>query len=118
MNQSLLTDEAIIKDLGKRSRQARLDANITQNELARESGVGKRTLERFENGSSIQLTSFIRILRTLGHLENFTQLIPDSSNSPIALLKKENHTRHRATGTRSNKQNQGGSPSDSWEWND
>ena len=118
MNPSLLTDEAIIKNLGKRPRQARLDANITQNELARESGVGKRTLERFENGSSIQLTSFIRILRTLGHLENFSHLIPDNSGSPIALLKKENHTRHRATGTRSEKQNENDTPGDNREWND
>ena len=99
-NQDLLTDEAIMAELGEKIRQVRLRMNITQGKLAEEAGIAKRTLERFEKGQSVQLTNLIRILRTIGYINELLALIPDQVNSPMAMLLKEDNTRYRATGSR------------------
>ena len=112
----LLTDESIISELGERVRQGRLKANITQNKLAKESGVAKRTIERFENGASIQLTSFIRILRALDYVEALAHLVPEQTKGPMEILNKKEHTRHRATGNRGNKEARDQEAKQAWEW--
>ena len=93
----LLTDETIIAELGEKIHQVRLRKNLTQTELAAESGVAKRTIERFEKGASIQLTSLVRILRALGKIDLLIHLIPEQVNSPMAQLLGEKKTRYRAS---------------------
>ncbi|HEX6929299.1 MAG TPA: helix-turn-helix transcriptional regulator, partial [Gammaproteobacteria bacterium] len=63
-----LGDQAVLAELGRRLSHRRIEAGLTQEKLARESGVSKRTVERLEAGSSVQLTSLIRLLRTLALL--------------------------------------------------
>ena len=45
-----LADDAILKELGVRLVRRRLDANMTQAELAEKAGVAKRTVERMKAG--------------------------------------------------------------------
>jgi len=96
---NLLTDDAVMELLGERARQLRLRKNLTQTQLAKESGVAKRTIERFENGASVQLTSFMRVLRALGQLDPLLELIPDTPESPMEMLLREKqgkyHTKKR-----------------------
>jgi len=109
---SLLTDETIIGELGEKIKQLRLRRNLTQTELAEESGVAKRTIERFEKGASIQLTSLVRIFRVLGLGETLLNLIPDQDNSPMAQLLGEKKTRYRASKRISE------TSTDTWTWVD
>ncbi|MGJ8676907.1 MAG: helix-turn-helix domain-containing protein [Akkermansiaceae bacterium] len=102
-NIDLFTDDTIIAEMGERVRQVRLGKNMTQGELAEESGIAKRTLERFEKGDSIQLTNLVRILRTLGYVDELINLVPEPADSPVALLLKEKNTRYRASGSRKKK---------------
>ena len=95
INSILLTDETVLAHIGSRVRDLRLQRNITQNELAQECGVGKSTVERFERGASIQLTSLIRILRILGKLDGLLELVPDQTN-PIQMLTQEKRVKYRA----------------------
>lgn len=111
-NQLLLTDQAVLEHIGERVRQLRLRKNITQSELARDSGVGKSTIERIEKGHSAQLTSLIRILRSFGKLENLLELIPDQTASPMEMLLKEKPAKYRASKTKKEQQ-----PS-TWKWGD
>ena len=109
---TLLTDQAALEHMGERVRQLRLRRNITQGELAKDAGVGKSTIERFEKGNSVQLTSLIRIMRKFGKLEELLELIPDQTDSPMELLMKEGPVKYRASKERKPKK---GEP---WKWGD
>ena len=107
-----LSDQGIRKALGERLAQLRIHLEMTQMDLARQAGVGKRTLERLENGESVQLTSLIRIFRVLGLLKSFEKLLPETGPSPMDLLRLSGKERQRASSSKS------GSQADSWTWGD
>lgn len=87
---------------------------MTQAKLAKEAGVGKRTVERIEAGGSAQLSSLVRVLRALGGLDRLIQLIPDEGPSPLQLLKAKKKERKRASSRRGTKQ----VPAREWTWGD
>ena len=92
-----LTDEAILKDLGNKITTARINYRLTQADASFEAGISKRTLERLEAGQSIQLVSFLRILRALNRLEEFNTLFPEPTISPMAQLQLGTKRRQRAS---------------------
>ena len=95
----LQTDQTILKELGYRLARTRRERNITQQELADQAGVGKRSIERLESGAvAVQLTSFIRVCRALDLLEQLDQFIPEPAISPIQLLKLHGKRRRRGSG--------------------
>ena len=65
------SDAATLRELGNRIAQYRLNRNLTQSALATEAGVSKRTIERIEAGSSIQLSTMLQVLRVFKLLEPF-----------------------------------------------
>ena len=69
-------DENILTELGERLELTRIEKGFTQAELANNSGVSKRTIERIEAGKSAQLSSLIRILRALNLLDAIETGIP------------------------------------------
>jgi len=91
-------DKAVLIELGSRLGAARLSRDLTQAELAKEAGVSKRTLERIEAGQSAQLTSFIRVLRSLDLLDRLELLLPAAQPGPMDLLLRDGKTPQRATG--------------------
>ena len=70
------TDLAILSEIGERVGRCRLDRNLTQAKLAEAAGVSKRTIERMESGESVQLTSFVQILRALDLVDHLEALMP------------------------------------------
>ncbi|MBT4034223.1 MAG: helix-turn-helix transcriptional regulator [Candidatus Marinimicrobia bacterium] len=63
--------DAVLNEIGVRLTQQRLLAKLTQAGLAEKAGVSKRTVERIEAGSSIQLSTMIQVLRVFKLLEPF-----------------------------------------------
>ena len=61
----LLTDDAILAEIGARVTRYRIHLQLTQADLADRAGVSKRTVERIEAGTSAQMSSMIRVLRAL-----------------------------------------------------
>jgi transcriptional regulator with XRE-family HTH domain len=59
----------LAKEVGKIVRQLREENDLTQDELAEMSGVGKVVISRLENGNTRQVSihSFVKILDTLGY---------------------------------------------------
>jgi transcriptional regulator with XRE-family HTH domain len=95
----LMTDDAVLAELGRRLTRHRLERNWTQAELATEAGVGQATVQRAERGESVQMTSMLKLLRTLGLLGGLDAAIPESIDLPIAQLEREQRrTRRRASG--------------------
>lgn len=110
----LLTSEAVLGEIGQRLNRRRLDLNLTQAEVAEQAGVSKRTVERLEAGESIQLSTFVRLLRVLDWLGGMERLLPETGPSPIQLLKLKGKERQRATGTSARLEE----PSQPWTWGD
>ena len=106
-----LGDDAILAELGARLASVRLSRNLTQAELAREAGVSKRTVERIEAGQSAQLTSFIRVLRSLELVERLETLLPPAGPGPMDLLRRAGKAPQRATGRAS-------TSNTPWTWGD
>jgi len=72
--------EAILKEIGIRLTQQRIQAKLTQAALAEKAGVSKRTVERIEAGNSIQLSTMIQVLRVFGLLEAFGLALTGEAN--------------------------------------
>ena len=98
--EGLLTDEAILTELGKRFAQRRLELQLTQEMLAEQAGISKRTMERVEAGATTQMSTMIRMLRVLGLLDRLEALLPEAVPRPTDLLKLKGKTRKRASGMR------------------
>ncbi|HWQ26360.1 MAG TPA: helix-turn-helix transcriptional regulator [Chlorobaculum sp.] len=110
--EGLLTDEAILAELGGRFAQRRLELQLTQEMLAEQAGVSKRTVERVEAGATMQMSTMIRILRVLELLDRLETLVPESGPRPMDLLRLKGKARKRASGKRK--------PTDEkpWTWGD
>jgi transcriptional regulator with XRE-family HTH domain len=113
----IMTDAAVLAELGRRLERHRLERNWTQAEMAAAAGVGQATVQRAERGESVQMTTMVKLLRTLGLLAGLDVAVPESIDLPIAQLERERRkTRRRARGTR------GGPPAEAgnepWTWGD
>lgn len=93
----LLTDEAILEELGSRLAQRRLELQLTQADLAEQAGVSKRTVERVEAGATTQMSTMIRVLRMLELLDRLEGLVPETGPTPLDLLKLKGKERKRAS---------------------
>ncbi len=109
----ILSDEAILAELGERIARVRIDRQLTQAQVAAQAGVSKRTLERIESGASAQMSSFIRILRVLELLSRLEQMFPETGPGPMELLRNKGKSRQRASS-----RGRSGKPEKSWAWDD
>ena len=97
MSLSNLSASAIAEELGERLKQARLNQNLTQAEVAESVGVSRRQVLNAEKGKA-QLEVFVAILLALnltGHLELF---LPKQQISPLQLAQLQGRQRQRASG--------------------
>lgn len=98
-----MTDGQILKELGQRIKRVRLNRNISQEDLAKNSGLSRRTVVLLESGYSVGLRVVIRVLRALKSLEELNLFFPDEDLSPIELAKLRGRVRQRASSFRSKK---------------
>jgi transcriptional regulator with XRE-family HTH domain len=110
---NFLTDAVILGEIGVRIKHKRVDAGLTQAQLAEQSGIAKRTVERLESGNSTDSLALIRVLRALKIVENLESMLPDTPQSPIALLKTRGRERTRVRSARASEARQ---RDQSWKW--
>ena len=110
---SLLSDDAILAELGQRLAHRRIARDLTQAQLAEQAGIAKRTVERIEAGASAQLSSLVRVLRVLELLDALDSLLPVAGPGPLDLLRRQGRVRQRASTRRD-------APIDDepWTWDD
>jgi len=97
---SSMNNQAVLKEIGVRTRRERLNQNLTQETLAQRAGVSRRVILDLEGGKGCGLSSLIEILRALRKLDQLDAFIPDPGISPIQLAKLRGHERRRASGRR------------------
>lgn len=115
----LMTDQAVLTELGARLQRHRVERNLTQDQTADLAGVGRATLQRLERGESVQMTSMVKLLRALDLLGGLDAAIPARVEFPISQLEREqrHRARQRGTGRRADPP----TPHDSeepWSWSD
>ncbi len=95
----MMTDAAVLAELGRRLARHRFERNWTQAELAAQAGVGQATVQRAERGESVQATSLVKLLRALDLLGGLDVAVPEAIDLPIAQLEREQRPlRRRARG--------------------
>ncbi len=93
-------DSAILNILGSRIKQERLNQNRTQEELAKNARIAIIVIQRVESGHGCTLGSFIRILRSLGKLDQLDLFLPEPGISPLQLAEFSGQKRQEASGKR------------------
>jgi len=83
-----LSDNAIAQELGNRIKSLRLRRNITQESLAQASALSLNSIKALENGKG-KLSTLIAVMRELGALEQFEQLLPAPKISPLQLARQK-----------------------------
>jgi transcriptional regulator with XRE-family HTH domain len=110
--EGVLTDETILVELGRRLAQRRLELQLTQEMLAEQAGVSKRTVERIEAGATAQLSTLIRLLRALELLDRLETLVPEAGPRPMDLVTLKGKARKRASGKKMS------TDEEPWRWGD
>lgn len=97
INWNTMTDMAIARQLGEFIRNVRLQKNLTQTNLAINSGLNRSTISEIENGRPASLISFIQILRVLDLLDSLDVFVTKSLVSPLLMAQMEATKRKRAS---------------------
>lgn len=90
---------AIAEELGERLKQARLNNDLTQAEVAELVGIARKTVLNAEKGK-VQLEIFVAIMSALNLTEQLDLFLPKQEISPIQLAKLQGKKRKRASGQR------------------
>lgn len=74
----------LVKMLGKRFKDYRLRANMTQKDVAEMAGLSVLSVQRFENGmvNNISLSTFLLLLKAIGSINDLDELMPEQPESP------------------------------------
>lgn len=91
-----LSDAAILREMGKGLKQMRLNKNITQQELATNSGLDRVTISKLENGNVTTLLTLIQVLRALERLDVLENFQETPQISPLLLAEMAGKYRKRA----------------------
>ena len=81
----------LVRLLGSRFKQYRMRCNLTQKEVAEQSGIGLTTIHKFENGTanSLSLSTFILLLRVVGQVNALDDVLPELPESPYLVRREE-----------------------------
>ncbi len=97
MSISEMSASAMAEELGERLKQARLNQNLTQAEVAEFVGVSRKLVMNAEKGKA-QLEVFVAILAALNLTSHLDLFLPRQHISPIQLAQLQGRQRQRASG--------------------
>lgn len=100
MNNEEKTPTAMAEEIGERLKQARLNADMTQVDVAERAGISRKAVLNAEKGKA-QLETLIAILDALGMASQLDNFLPIQEISPIQLAKLQGRKRQRASGQKS-----------------
>ena len=81
----------LVRLLGERFKEYRMRCNLTQKEVADQSGIGLTTIYKFENGTAgnLSLSTFILLLKVIGQVNTLNDVMPELPESPYLVRKEE-----------------------------
>ena len=87
----------VLRELGARLKTLRLQQNLRVQDLAADSGVSPRTIDRLEAGHSVGTENLVRVMRGLGRLQAFEAFVPLPVVSPYEIARLRGTARQRAS---------------------
>ena len=81
----------LVRLLGSRFKEYRMRCNLTQREVAEQSGIGLTTIHKFENGTAgnLSLSTFILLLKVVGQINAVDDLLTELPESPYLVRKDD-----------------------------
>ena len=81
----------LVRLLGSRFKDYRMRCNLTQKEVAEQSGIGLTTIHKFENGTAgnLSLSTFILLLGVVGQVNALDDVLPELPESPYLVRREE-----------------------------
>ena len=81
----------LVRLLGTRFKDYRMRCNLTQREVAEQSGIGLTTIHKFENGTAgnLSLSTFILLLKVVGQINALDDEQPVLPESPYLIRKED-----------------------------
>ena len=95
-----LTIEEWELSLGAQFRAARIQAGLDQGELAELANISEGAVKSLETGKGSSLKTVIKVLRALDRTDWLRAFAPESSVSPIQVLKGKTTPRQRVSRSR------------------
>src|SRR6266852_7696288 len=92
-----MADPAIVKEVCTNLKRMRLNKNLSQEELAKRSGLNRVTISRMEAGRAATLLTLVQVLRALDKLELLNAFSEEPEISPLQLLKAQEKLRKKAS---------------------
>jgi transcriptional regulator with XRE-family HTH domain len=92
------TPQSMGRELGERLKRARLNLDLTQEEVALSAGVSRYTVKTLEHGDG-KILDLMAVLIALKITDQLDNLLAPQVISPIQLFKLQGKIRKRASGT-------------------
>ena len=83
---NISTAAALAEEIGDRLKQARLNRDLTQSEVAELAGIARKTVLNAEKGK-VQLDIMIALLMALDLMQQIDLFLPKQEISPLQLAK-------------------------------
>lgn len=85
------TTPELVRLLGERFKEYRMWCNLTQKEVAEQSGIGLTTIHKFENGTAgnLSLSTFVMLLKVVGRVNALDNVMPELPVSPYLIRKED-----------------------------
>jgi len=84
-NWLFLTEKEIIDRIGRRLKRIRLQHNLTQKQLSKDTGLSVSTISLIEQGNSTSLDSLIRILTRLNRINDLESVFRVGENLELKM---------------------------------
>lgn len=91
------SDKELIRKWGEKLKSLRIEANLSQTELAEKTGLSRSSIAEIERGRNFSIASLISIARTLNILEKFEFFFKNEefALTPMEIYEKEKKKRKR-----------------------
>jgi DNA-binding XRE family transcriptional regulator len=80
------TNQEIASDLGKQIKNARLQLNRTQADVALQANISRRAVQALEAGDGSSLETFIAVCRCIGKTDWIYAFAPTATVNPMLVL--------------------------------
>lgn len=99
MDYTELSETDIVRILGERFKDYRMNMRLTQKDLSEKTGISHKTISSFESGRgrNITMQNFLALLRAVGMLRNIDNLLPELPASPYfaqSQIRRQTRVRH------------------------